>query len=170
MSWFDDNIKSRYHKLKLSLSQKYIYIYIYHCFLIISMLATHGTNLPIIKEKASWNLLEFVYNFLSIPSMLVNFHNALRSIIISSIKCLNFIYIYIYILCTPTVGFLGSTWLGLDLTWTHNLLVWWAWVSYSRWFLAETQWDHFSLSLLSIFSFFFWTLFLPQFLLFIALS
>ena len=37
------------------------------------MLATHGTNLPIIKEKASWKLLEFVYNFLSISSMLVNF-------------------------------------------------------------------------------------------------
>ena len=57
----------------LSLRNIYIYIYIYHCFLIISMLATHGTNLPIIKEKASWKLLEFVYNFLSISSMLVNF-------------------------------------------------------------------------------------------------
>ena len=80
------------------------------------MLATHGTNLPIIKEKASWKLLEFVYNFLSIPSMLVNFHNALRSIIISSIKCLNFIYIYIYIVHP-------HSWiLGLNLTWARSNL------------------------------------------------
>ena len=35
-------------------------------------------------------------------------------------------------LCKPTVGFLGSNLLGLDLTWAHNLLVWWVRVSCFR--------------------------------------
>ena len=74
----------------------------YPWFLIFSTPATHGTNLPIIKEKTLWKLLEFVYNFLLILSMFANFYNALRSIIISFLKCLNCkflcvcIYIYIF--------------------------------------------------------------------------
>ena len=28
-------------------------------------------------------------------------------------------------MCVPTVEFSGLIYLGLDLTWAHNLLVWW---------------------------------------------
>ena len=60
---------------------------------------------------------------------------------------------------------------GLNLTWAHNLLVWWALSSLLRVILSrDLMRSLFSLFPLNFFPHFFLPLFLPQFLLFIALS